>query len=220
MKFITEIELQTLYKDEPFTSYQIKPGTKLTPGARQFLIDKRIDIRQAGPENKENISQHQEKSKDNWKKKKLLSKLKSTEAIFLVTAEDLLDVDILLSQKIIELSSEFTNIKNALEGKGSIKDLKCDGCEKINKGNFSKSLGDCFPITGFHIQLDKGKEIIRLHRLRCALYEVEPAILEFYHSHNEEDLCLKAIEKLNQIINTLSQIICFIVGGKRCQRKD
>lgn len=40
MKFITEDELRYLYKKEPFTSYELEPGAKLTPGAREFLADK------------------------------------------------------------------------------------------------------------------------------------------------------------------------------------
>ena len=42
MRFITEDELRTCYKKEPFTSYQLEDGTKLTPGARQFLQDRGI----------------------------------------------------------------------------------------------------------------------------------------------------------------------------------
>ena len=37
MKFITEDDLRTIYKSNPFTSYEIETGTRLTPGARQFL---------------------------------------------------------------------------------------------------------------------------------------------------------------------------------------
>ena len=42
MRFITEDELRTCYKKEPFTSYQLEDGIKLTPGARQFLQDRGI----------------------------------------------------------------------------------------------------------------------------------------------------------------------------------
>ncbi|WP_211660219.1 hypothetical protein [Peptoniphilus faecalis] len=44
MKFITEDDLRDLYFKSPFTSYEIKQGTRLTPGARQFLIDFKIDF--------------------------------------------------------------------------------------------------------------------------------------------------------------------------------
>ena len=44
MKFITEDELRYLYRKEPFTTYEPEPGTRLTPGARQFLLDRGIDL--------------------------------------------------------------------------------------------------------------------------------------------------------------------------------
>lgn len=40
MKFITEDDLRNLYKENPFASYELEPGSKLTPGARDFLSDR------------------------------------------------------------------------------------------------------------------------------------------------------------------------------------
>lgn len=42
MKFITEAELRDTYRIHPFTTYEVEPGTRLTPGARQFLSDRGI----------------------------------------------------------------------------------------------------------------------------------------------------------------------------------
>ena len=42
MKFITESELRDIYRIHPFTTYEAEPGTRLTPGARQFLADRGI----------------------------------------------------------------------------------------------------------------------------------------------------------------------------------
>ena len=39
MKYITEADLRDLYRTTPFTTYETEPGTRLTPGARQFLGD-------------------------------------------------------------------------------------------------------------------------------------------------------------------------------------
>ncbi|EEB36261.1 hypothetical protein ANHYDRO_00913 [Anaerococcus hydrogenalis DSM 7454] len=44
MLFITEENLRYQYKKSPFDSYIIEKGSKLTPQARQFLLDFRIDI--------------------------------------------------------------------------------------------------------------------------------------------------------------------------------
>ena len=40
MRFITEHELREQYKAAPFTSYEVAEGTRLTPGAREFLMDR------------------------------------------------------------------------------------------------------------------------------------------------------------------------------------
>ena len=44
MRFITEEDLKVAYKKEPFTTYDTKAGERLTPGGRQFLLDKGIKI--------------------------------------------------------------------------------------------------------------------------------------------------------------------------------
>ncbi|HYE69500.1 MAG TPA: hypothetical protein VEA58_12865, partial [Anaerovoracaceae bacterium] len=49
MKFITEDDLRELYKKEPFTAYAIEPGTRITPGARQFLADRQIYLPDEDP---------------------------------------------------------------------------------------------------------------------------------------------------------------------------
>ena len=44
MKYITEADLRNLYRTTPFTTYETEPGTRLTPGARQFLGDRGIRV--------------------------------------------------------------------------------------------------------------------------------------------------------------------------------
>ena len=79
---------------------------------------------------------------------------------------------------------------------------------------------DCFDITEFHIQLGKGKEIIILHKLRCALREIELDIMDFFDDSEEgSKQCEEVVAKVNQIVNTLSQLICAAAGGEKCQKK-
>ena len=40
MRFLTEEDLRLLYRNSPFAEYHIEPGTRLTPGGRQFLNDR------------------------------------------------------------------------------------------------------------------------------------------------------------------------------------
>ncbi len=77
-------------------------------------------------------------------------------------------------------------------------------CTGFHKENFNKPSDDCFEITGFHAQSEKGKEIVLLHRLRCSVRELAA------ETENAG---------LNPFINRLSQMICLEYGGKTCQRK-
>ncbi|CAH2213946.1 ethanolamine utilization protein [Tepidibacter aestuarii] len=226
MKFIIEEDLRNLFKKEPFTSYEIKEGERLTPGARQFLLDRGINIFDDDSYIKKGSENIKEQSKEleirnDWKKKMFDSKMKSMEAQFLITAQELLYRDIFLAQSIINLGKQFSNIKKSLDEKNTDEIFCCKECTGIKADNFSDDLNDCFEITEFHIQLEKGREIIILHRLRCALRELEPFILELFENNDSEnEFCKETIGKVNQSVNTLSQIICSIFGGKRCQRKS
>ncbi|QXM05103.1 ethanolamine utilization protein [Crassaminicella indica] len=223
MRFITEEDLRELFRKEPFTTYKIEADKRLTPGGRQFLRDRGINIIDDDSCIKKSTEGAKKQSKDieamhNWKKKMFYCRMKSMEALFLMTAEELLSRDVFLAQRLIDLSKQFSTIKNALEEKDTTTTFFYKECSGINIDNFSDNLDDCFEITEFHIQLKNGREIIILHRLRCALRELEPFILELFDSENE--FCKEIIGKVNQSINALSQIICSIVGGKICQRKN
>lgn len=225
MKFITEVDLRDLYKKEPFTSYDLQSDARLTPGARQFLVDRGINMLDNDSSKKKktvNIKRSVEfpESKKNWKNMKLYCKMKSIEALFLLTGEELLSRDVALTQSVIKLNKQFSSIRNAVKSKGKLENLSCIECTGINENNFSDNLDDCFEITEFHMQLEKGKDILILHRLRCALQEIEPLVLELFISSNEEnELCEDIIRKVNQIINSLSQLICSTYGGKKCQKQ-
>ena len=261
MKFITEDELRYLYRKEPFTTYEPEPGTRLTPGARQFLLDRGIDmydeqkkapiIRESltqeiccpsanpnhngGADAKPQEEEHEQKhesihqpaggqgkapKKCNWKIKMVRTKLCSVEAVFLRTEQTLLECDVLLAQNLTRLSKQFSDIRHMVEGKGSAMNLPCKECAGITCENFSEDQEDCFEITDFHVQLEKGKEILALHQLRCALREIEPVMMQAFEGNDAAiGPCLDAIGKINQIINSVSQMICAAVGGKECQRR-
>lgn len=226
MKFITEDDLRDLYRKAPFTEYVIEPGTRITPGARQFLADRQIFLPDEEPVlTGRNISLQASKPGKPAKEKTAYSKrlgvkMKSVETLFLLIAEELLSRDILLAQKIIGLKKCFTDIRKAIDGGTLCQSLTCEGCTGIKEDNFSQDLGDCFEITEFHIQLGKGKEIISLHRLRCSLREMQLDIEEAFENCNDTKQCDEVTGKVNQIINTLSQMICYTAGGETCQRKD
>lgn len=225
MKFITEDDLRIQYKKEPFTEYEIEAGTKITPGGRQFLIDRGIKINQKNSlkKNRNHTKEKDsslEQNQSSFKDRKVQTKMKSVEALFLVTAEELLSRDVLLSQQIVQLKKCFSDMKNVLGSERSPESFLLKECMGINEQNYCDKLEECFEITEFHMQLEKGKEIIALNRLRYMICDFQLDMMEFLdHNETEKKQCEEVIKKTNQIINALSQLICTAVGGKECQKK-
>ena len=223
MKYITEEDLRTIYKGTPFTSYEIETGTRLTPGARQFLQDRHIAVySEDGTAMHEGdgivVGQYRNGrsngngTPDLLNKKRLEASLKSTYAMFLQTASELLDKDPVLAEKVLELGANFNDIKQMHEEGRSFPAIAfTPGCG-ITEENFSSEVEESFELTGFHIQFAKGKEILLLHRLRCALYEFRVVLLEVHCTNKEIP------ERVNQIINRLHQMVSIAFGGPECQR--
>jgi ethanolamine utilization cobalamin adenosyltransferase len=209
MKFITEDDLRILFRREPFTSYDIPEGSRLTPGARQFLMDKKVSISDdqmaVKPKNDKLAEIKEETSKKEVAKKEICKEIfqlkkKTLQAQFLETGLELLNRDVLLAEQIFDLERKLSDLgKEGREEKISFKP-----CTGFHEENMHEYFEDCFEITGFHAQSEKGKEILLLHRLRCNLRELAA------EAENEN---------LNSVINRLSQMICLEYGGKLCQRK-
>lgn len=229
IKFITEEYLRDLYRKEPFNTYKLEQGQRLTPGAAQYLSDKRIKMDDNASKANKNVSQNNQNNQTETIKqvgnsnlnlnKKLCCKLKSVEAVFLVTSSEILKEDIILAQNIISLGRKISNIRNVVDGKGTLEPIYCRECTFMNSLNFTAELDDCFEITEFHMQLEKSNSILKINMLRCELRELQFEIMENY-TNEDDDLKNRIMGNVNSIINSLSQLICSAVGGKECQRKN
>ncbi|WP_102401199.1 cobalamin adenosyltransferase [Haloimpatiens massiliensis] len=226
MRFITEEYLRDLFRKEPFDTYKLQQGQRLTPGATQYLSDKRIKLNDDAPKANKNVSKNNKaETKEPMVNsnlnlnKKLCLKLKSMEAVFLVTSSEILKEDIILAQNIINLGRKISNIRNVVDGKGTLEPIYCRECTGMNSSNFITELDDCFEITEFHMQLAKSNAILKMHTLRCALRELQFEIIDTY-KNDDDGLKDSIIGNVNSIINSLSQLICSAVGGKECQRKN
>ncbi|CAM2800961.1 cobalamin adenosyltransferase [Hathewaya histolytica] len=227
-KFITESYLRDLYRKKPFDTYKLEQEQRLTPGAAQYLSDKKIKINsdisdtlktnKKASEKKQLEEIEEMRNNDLNLNKRLCLKLKSIEAAFLVTSSEILKEDIILAQNIISLNRKIYNIRNVISGKASLESICCKDCTGMNSSNFTTELDDCFEITEFHMQLEKSKSILKMHALRCELRELQFEIIDTYKS-DDESLKNRIERNVNSIINSLSQLICLAVGGKECQRK-
>ncbi len=222
MKFITEDELRDLYKKQPFTDYDLKEGERLTPGARQFLLDRGVDMYDRNdPLAVLNAQKEAAKAKASCSLecisgKKFCARMNAVHSLFLLTAREILESDLCMSQQLLGLSRQFSALGSASEGKCELPALTCTPCTGMNADNFSKCIGECFEITEFHMQMPKGKEILLLARLRS---ELVCFVLDVQELIADEKLRNDISARLNEIINTISQMICGATGGKECQRK-
>lgn len=223
MKFITEEDLRDLYKTQPFTDYDLQEGERLTPGARQFLLDRGIDLYDRndpfagiGSKNTGNDSKVKPaKPLEERKKALYCAKFRSIESCFLLTAKELMGIDVMMSQQIVNLYKQFKLLVSAADGECLAPDLACNACTGINEENFSCCIGGCFDITEFHMQMPRGKEMLLLVKLRS---ELEIFDIETVDLVCDVKLQQTVSAKLNQIINRLSQMVCGAMGGNECQR--
>ena len=223
MKFITEEDLRDLYRKQPLTNYDLQKGERLTPGARQFLVDRGIDMYDIGERRSVQTVKQTGKTVSGkpdcgeQSGKKLRCRMSSLRALFLLTAKELLTEDVCASQQLMGLFRQLEALSKFPEGICDAADLACIACSGINGENFSGGLGDCFDITEFHMQMENGREMLLLARLRS---ETEILVIEVEEMTGDDKLKQQLAAKLNQIVNVLSQMICKAMGGKECQRKD
>ena len=218
MKFLTEADLRAQFRISAFLEYRPEPGTRLTPGARQFLNDRGVKI------GGEAASEARAGELKSHKAPQLA--LRSVQAMFLQAGADLMAENVLTAKEIFELERVLAAVGAAGEiscqGGNSCQSgnscgeslsrpdagsaVKCAACGGIGPENAGELLEDCFEITGFHARAERGREIVRLHGLRCALRQLEPELMAGQR------------ETVHRVINRLSQMICGAFGGTICQR--
>ena len=229
MKFITETDLRDLYKIQPFTDYDLQEGERLTPGARQFLLDRGVDLydrndpyadigtgtsvvgSSTGPKTAEKA-----KPLGDRKKRLFCAKFDVLKADFLLAAKEMLELDVCASQQLTGLYRQFAQLSQVAEGKCDVPDLNCSACTGITVENLSCCIGPCFEVTEFHMQMPKGKEMLILAKLRS---EIDAFDVEAEELISDANLQQQFTAKLNQIINSIAQMICAAMGGSECQRQ-
>lgn len=221
MKFITEDDLRTCYRKEPFTSYQLENGAKLTPGARQFLQDRGILMFEGSKTSVSNNKITPQKdiiakeANCDATKKKFLIKVKFVELKFLQAANTLIKTDVSASENIINLRRRLSQVKEA-----AIKeDVNFEG-GIISKESVNWDKSQELDITEFHLQLEKGEQILLLGELKLLLEELLLDISSYFGGDGaERNKCSKVSVIIEQIINELATMIFAAYGGNLCQRK-
>lgn len=236
MKFITEMELRDLYTIDPFSTYALEPGTKITPGARQFLMDRGVKLlpeqdKQGKQDkngqtadtafsNKVNNSRgNPVQGSRNWCVLRLRSRLEWIESLFQVMGTDLYSCgDAVLAEEVLQLGKYVCSIKNAERNQTAPDKIELWEWSETEIKNCSNNLEKYFDIQNFNGQLQQGKMMARLNHLRVSLREVEISILEAYWNE-EQQACTREdlIEKVNIIINVLRIMMWKCQGGQKCK---
>lgn len=216
MKFITENDLRALYKAQPFSSYDPKEGERLTPGARQFLIDRGINMYGARSEKSQaRAVRSADRTGSAQETRWLKLKLEAERLRFLRAEKKLLASDVQMAQQLTALGRQLSLLALCTSDNYEVADLFCTGCAGMDEKNFSQPLSDCVDVNEFCMQLEQAETLLTLAELRSDLRLLQLELAEKIH---DEKLREKLTMKLNQIINRLSQLICQTMGGRACQR--
>ena len=193
MRFITEEDLRQRFRRERFTEYEPEAGTRLTPGARQFLSDRGIRLtetengvrpgngqtgfgkKEAGSSLKQNEQPRETEAEERLQGAHPAEELPcwqlelgNLQADFLQAGLDLQREDVLVSKEIFELERNLARLASGEEmAEGERRwEMLCPACTGIGPENCRKCLADCFEITGFHAQSPNGRVVILRSRLR------------------------------------------------------
>ncbi|MDR2458231.1 MAG: hypothetical protein LBD41_07140 [Clostridiales Family XIII bacterium] len=211
MKFITESEIIEKYKKDKFDSFVQPENTRLTPGARQWLIDRNLIDQKNNPKETPVTYENYFQKKENHAKNndlRIFFELLKTE--FFSARYILLKLNKNVAEKINKYSGLIYKI---YEGKDIREELDFEECTGIKPDNFSGDLGVCFKIDSLNANCNRGEELIILHLLRIKIYLLIEKVLE-----NKIKNHAGVLQGLYMLINTLSKMICEASGSKVCKR--
>ena len=176
MRFITEEDLRLRFRRERFTEYEPEAGTRLTPGARQFLSDRGIRLtetengvrpgngqtgfgkKEAGSSLKQNEqpkeTEAEERSQGAHPAEELSCwqlELGSLQADFLQAGLDLQREDVLVSKEIFELERNLSRLASGEEMAEGEKrwEMLCPTCTGIGPKTAESFWGTALKSQGF-----------------------------------------------------------------------
>lgn len=184
LKFITEEYLREKYKNKPFDSFIIENNEKLTPGGKEYLLDKKIKI-----ENSEEKNKKFDKSIN----KSHLYKIKSINMEIYSLICEFLKKDIKVANELLEISKILKNIINTLEGKEQLMKIS----NEIN------NIQD-IELVESYLYYANGKYIFLIKRISYELLSIQELFLNndgiiknfIYIENKLENIIFKITEEL------------------------
>ncbi len=214
MKFITEYDLRAQFNKQPFTNYRLAENIRLTPSARQFLIDQRIRIWDGEAGHTDILEKG---AKGSPELARFVNYIEVLEAEFLVVISQIMDLNLKLSEQFMQLKNELSGIRLNLIGETVDSAVCFDCCPGINEGNCCQDLGSCFEVTDSHIRLSNGKQLAQMNVLRAKLKLARVDCINLPVDFADEKCRIAMIESFNRIINKLTQLMCTAAGVQECR---
>ena len=218
MRYITEMDLRDLYHEEPFTTYYLASESRLTPGARQFLTDRRIPCETVGDFKEEKTlsvtvdTESSEPEGASWQQLKLWHTLEHAESFIMLTAEWFSrHGEHLAAEDFMALVRTLQRARLACE-KGEIPPaLTFWNC---TEGELHEKVDDTIlPLNLENMPEDEAQraKLLMLNHLRTYLQMAEPLVLETQSSHG--DTCPELYEGLIHILHSLTDVLCIMMGN-------
>ena len=218
MKFITEYDLRTQFNARPYTDYHVEEGTRLTPGARQFLADRGINLFADGSsmhvgESREGQPSGQCASEEaagpaDIHRLKLAARADSLAAQFLCTSAEMVADDVTTAQKVAALGLRISGIRCLALSQELPQDLPAAA---------ECTCGQDLEITDFFIQSPNGKAIVRLNLLRAELRLLRLEAAETFSAPEDEERLQAVDGELRAVVAAVSECINEEAGVKACQ---
>lgn len=214
MRFITEDVLRTAYRTAPFTTYQLMPETRLTPGARQFIVDYRITLQEADAPM--DTAATPEVNAEQVLIEVLFAKLIEVETAVLQSAAAHLQDAPAVAQELARIARTLARLRTACMQMQEDTAPVYPDCRINAEVAADSDQGDCFVLDELVLHLPNCALLLELqqlkNRMRTMITEINMLLPETHQWQSD------AIMALSRSINRVSHLMCEAKGGETCHR--
>jgi len=205
------MELRDLYNKESFATFVLQQDVRITPGARQFLMDRKIKLIES-PANNRKPKEKTVQGPDSLNTLRLPILLEKINSLFLLVAAEILHSgDTALAKKVMLLAKCFQKIQKAEQQQIVLEQLQFLGLAEEIENQWED-----IEITQTHLGLKNGREIAWLNYLRVSLQEAELAIREAYWDEQKQRCSRQdLIDGVNLVISLVDVIMKKCLGGTK-----
>lgn len=203
MKFLTEDDLRVAYHDFPFETFTIQKNTRLTPGARTFLMDRKIQIMNETDENPKGKTAPRVETKVKKEQSRAPTAFDMAEWLairceLLAAAYDVATFDMVLAEELSLL--EWCLAASGKEAENLLSPvLKIDkASEKMDKTAIVENLST----VGLYLHTNKGRVLTKLYPI---YFRLDAFVEQFHLSENQ---------KPQEVVDRLGQLIAYYLNKK------